>query len=198
MKFSSPTRSRRGVSDLHPTIPSDRRDSWRMSGGATPVYQTRFPERAFGSCATVFAVAAGIVAVANAVVPFAHGWWLVAFLALVGGLSQSLLGRGLSVLVARTGARRTVESTTWAQLALWNVGVVFVAMADLAAAPAGVLIGSVLLLAALGLFAVALRRTVATAVSPMPAGVIVYGVLIVFLAGSVILGAGLAEALPGQ
>jgi hypothetical protein len=145
-----------------------------------------------------FAGAAGTIAVANTIAPVAHGWWLVAYLALVGGLSQSLLGTGLSVLAIRTGARTPAESTTWSQFALWNTGVVIVAIADLAAAPVGVLIGSVLLLVALGFFAVALRQTKATAVSPMALGVIVYGLLIAFLVASVVVGAGLAEALPGQ
>jgi hypothetical protein len=158
----------------------------------------RLPESAFGWCATAFAGAAGIVAVANTIAPFDHGWWLVAYLALVGGFSQGLLGTGLSVLAIRTGAPRPAESTTWSQFALWNTGVVMVAIADLTAVSVGVLLGSVLLLAALGLFAVALRRTSATAVSPMPVGVIVYGLLIVFLVGSVVVGTGLAEALPGQ
>jgi hypothetical protein len=145
-----------------------------------------------------FAGAAGIIAVANTIAPIDQGWWLVAYLALVDGLSQSLLGTGLSALAIRTGARRSAESTTWSQFALWNTGVVLVAVADLTAVSIGVLLGSVLLLAALGLFAVALRRTSVTAVSPMPVGVLVYGLLIVFLVGSVFVGTGLAHALPGQ
>jgi hypothetical protein len=145
-----------------------------------------------------FAGAAGIIAVAVTLAPIDKGWWLVAYLALVGGLSQSLLGTGLSFLAIRTGARRPAESTTWSQVALWNMGVVMVAVADLTAVSVGVLLGSVVLLAALGSFAVALRRTSATAVSPMPVAVIVYGLLIVFLVGSVVVGTGLADALPGQ
>jgi hypothetical protein len=145
-----------------------------------------------------FAGAAGIIAVANTIAPFDHGWWLVAYLALVGGLSQSLLGTGLSALAIRTGDRRPAEATTWSQFALWNTGVVLVAIADLTAVSVGVLLGSVLLLAALGSFAVALRRTSVTAVSPMSVGVIVYGLLIMFLVGSVVVGTGLADALPGQ
>jgi hypothetical protein len=168
----------------------------RMSGRAT--LETRLPERAFGWGAMASAGAAGIIAIANAIAPIDHGWWLVAYLALVGGLSQSLLGTGLSALAIRTGARRPAESTTWSQFVLWNTGVVLVAAADLTAVSVGVLVGSVLLLAALGFFAVALRRTSATAVAPMPVGVIVYGLLIVFLVGSVVVGTGLAEALPGQ
>jgi hypothetical protein len=167
-----------------------------MSGRATP--KSRLPEGAFGWGAMAFAGAAGIIAVANTIAPFDHGWWLVAYLALVGGLSQSLLGTGLSALAIRTGDRRPAEATTWSQFALWNTGVVLVAIADLTAVSVGVLLGSVLLLAALGSFAVALRRTSVTAVSPMSVGVIVYGLLIMFLVGSVVVGTGLADALPGQ
>jgi hypothetical protein len=164
-----------------------------------PVVHTPFPERAFGWCAAAFAAAAAITAAVHAISSIPHGWWLVAYLALVGGLSQSLLGTGLAALVSRSGSHRPGAAATWSQLGLWNAGTVMVAIADLGGAPGGVLAGSALLLAALGMFAAALRRTRASARRPVPvAWISGYVLLIVFLAGSVLVGAGLAEALPGQ
>jgi hypothetical protein len=42
--------------------------------------------------AAAFLVAAVLVAAVRGLVPFAHGWWLVSYLVLVGGISQWLLG----------------------------------------------------------------------------------------------------------
>jgi hypothetical protein len=72
---------------------------------------------------------------------------------------------------------------------------VTVAVADLVEAPAAVLAGSVLLLAALALFSLELRRI---GRRPLGAWRVAYVALVAFLAVSVAVGAALAEALPGQ
>jgi len=154
------------------------------------------PGKLFEWCAAAFVGAAVVVVNANA--PVADGWWLVAYLALVGGLSQALLGTGLGAIVAAAGAQQPGQAATWSELALWNTGTLVVAIADLADAPAGVLTGSVLFLIALGVFAGGLRRTIVTARLPLSLWVVGYALLLVFLAGSVLVGAGLADALPGQ
>ena len=56
--------------------------------------------RGFAICASAFVVVAATVAVVQATAPFTHGWRLLAYLKLVGGLSQLLLGSGLSPRVA--------------------------------------------------------------------------------------------------
>jgi hypothetical protein len=146
-----------------------------------------------------YLMAAAAVAVVHAAAPIPHGWWLVSYLALVGGLSQALLGTGLAALASSTEAARATETEAWVRLALWNLGVVTVALADVAAAPVGVLAGSVLLLAALTRFAQRCLRIDAgrrrRSVGPL-AGV--YVALIAFLAASVVVGTALAGALPGQ
>lgn len=152
----------------------------------------------FARCASAFVVAAAIVAVARGATPFAHAWWLVAYLALVGGVSQALLGPGLSAIAARAGARGASHTTTAAQLVLWNVGTVAVAVAVVLDAPPGVLAGSVLLLVALGSFARSLRRTGAVALRRTRPWAVGYAALVVFLVSSVFVGAALAGALPGQ
>ena len=156
----------------------------------------RSPGREFSRCAIGSIFVAATVAVVHIATPITRGWWLVAYLILVGGLSQLLLGPGLSTITERAGARQASKQATRVQLVLWNVGAVLVAVADLASAPTGVLLGSVLLLGALGAFALSLRRAEQTAQRPIPAvwtgG---YVVLIAFLIGSVFVGAALAGAL---
>jgi len=128
--------------------------------------------------AAAFAVASIVVALVRTAVPFAHGWWLVAYLLLVGGVAQVLLAYGASP----AGHARSSRSSFW----LWNAGTLAVAISDLLGAPAGVLAGSLALLAALALFAARARRR-----AP-------YLLLILFLAGSVLVGCFLGRAFPWQ
>lgn len=145
----------------------------------------------FKGCAAAFTVAAAVAAGVRIATPYAHAWWLVAYLALVGGLSQFLLGPGLSAIVRRS-KRGTPSRRTWsAQLVLWNVGTALVAIAVLAGTSAGVIAGSVLLLAALSSFALSVRRT-GPVTRGWPLG---YMLLVLFLVSSVFTGAGLAGAL---
>ena len=144
----------------------------------------------FEACAGAFTLAAAIAAVVRIATPFGHGWWLVAYLALVGGLSQLLLGPGLNAIASSTG-RAPGAKTSSAQLVLWNAGTALVAIGVLAGTSAGVIAGSVLLLAALGSFAVSLGRT-GPVTHGWPLG---YLVLVLFLVSSVFTGAGLAGAL---
>jgi hypothetical protein len=135
-----------------------------------------------------FLLAAGIVAGVRAVAPFERGWWLVAYLALVGGLAQALLATGLP---APAGHRaRPVR--------LWSIGTIAVALADMLDAPGGVLAGSLALITALVLFA----RTAANGPSPPWRDAVrsrgLYLLLVVFMVASVVIGCYLADALPGQ
>lgn len=144
----------------------------------------------FEACAGAFTLAAAIAAGVRIATPFGHGWWLVAYLALVGGLSQLLLGPGLNA-IASSRRRAPGVRTSSAQLVLWNVGTALVAIGVLAGTSAGVIAGSVLLLAALGSFAVSLRRT-----GPVSRGwPLGYLLLVLFLVSSVFTGADLAGAL---
>jgi len=154
-------------------------------------------ERGFAICASVFVVVAGAVAVAQAAAPFTRGWWLIAYLILVGGLSQLLLGSGLVALARRSAARAPRPSATRAQLVLWNAGTVTVAIADLTEAPAGILAGSAALYGALALFGIELRRVRVTASRPSSFWFRGYVLLLVFLGACVVIGAALAGALPG-
>jgi hypothetical protein len=162
------------------------------------VFESPTANRRFVICAGAFVVASAAVAVVQATAPFARGWWLVAYLILVGGLSQLLLGSGLIALARRSAARKPGAMATRAELLLWNTGTVTVAVADLGEAPAGVLAGSVALYAALVLFAIGLRRVTITARRPPTRWLRGYALLLIVLGGSVLIGTGLAGALPGQ
>jgi hypothetical protein len=165
----------------------------------SPPHPVVRPERraghVFATCATAFVAAALIVAIVHAALPITRGWWLVAYLALVGGLSQALLGNGLLSFVKRTRARGPGTLATAGQLALWNGGTVLVAVADLGDSASGLLTGSALLLGALSLFATSLRRAGASTRRPARRWIFAYTTLLVFLAGSVVTGAGLAGSL---
>ena len=152
-----------------------------MSGGRT-----------FAIVAAAFLVAAALVAAVNAAAPMPHGWWLVAYLALVGGISQLLLGPGLMALARRGDAAAGGRGAWRARLALWNAGTVIVAVADLADAPGGVLAGSVMLTAALLLYASGLHEAIVTAHRPTTGWARAYVGLLAFLAISVVIGTVLA------
>ena len=116
----------------------------------------------------------------------------------MGGLSQVLLGPGLAAIVEAVDARGSSRPAAGAQLVLWNAGTVIVAVAVVLDSPGAVLLGSVLLLVALGSFAASLRRTGATARRPQRRWIVGYALLVAFLVSSVFVGAALAGALPGQ
>ena len=145
----------------------------------------------------VFLLAGALSAVVNTAASFDHGWWLVAYLSLVGGLSQMLLGVGQYVLAERTQSQTPPNTLPLAQLGLWSLGTVAVAAGDLAAARTVLLVGGALLLIDLVLFAVGLSRLKHKAARRAVAWERCYAALLAFLAVSVLVGSSLAGALPG-
>lgn len=139
-----------------------------------------------------YLTAAAGIAVVHAGSPVTRGWWLVAFLSLVGGVSQLLLGPGLLALSRRSGAPAPPRRTAGAELALWNGGTATVAIADLASSFAGVVGGGVLLGLALLLFARDLRTVRTAAPRPALEWVRAYAGLLGFLALSIAVGVLLA------
>jgi hypothetical protein len=135
--------------------------------------------------ACVLIVAGGLVAAVNSAAPFAHGSWLAAYLVLVGGVAQALLGIGRAGGgdPGRTSTRRRRR-----ELVLWNAGALLVALGVLVDVPGIVALGGAALLAALASFGTA----------PPAAGTrwgrLAYHGLIVALAGSVLVGCALAFA----
>ncbi|HET8656415.1 MAG TPA: hypothetical protein VFL93_12920 [Longimicrobiaceae bacterium] len=150
--------------------------------------------RAFTICAVIFLVAAAAIAVLRSFTPITRAWWLVAYLSLVGGISQLLLGPGLIGLAGQRGARLPARGARRAQLVTWNGGTLLVAVADLVPSAAGVLVGSIVLVVALVLFARGLREVSTTANRLARGWTAAYVVLLIFLAGSVVIGTLLAFA----
>lgn len=134
-------------------------------------------------------VAGGLVAAIDSAAPFGHGSWLAAYLVLVGGVSQLLLGLGCLFLPASAPS----PALRRAQIALWNAGNLAVAGGVLSSTAALVTAGSVALLAALGCFAfgAGLGRRGARG------RVVLYHGVVVALAASVLVGSALAGAAPG-
>lgn len=140
---------------------------------------------AFVACAGVLIVSGGAVAAVNSAAPFDRGSWLAAYLVLVGGVSQIVLGVGRAALPAPRPAR--------APLALWNLGSLVVPAGVLADLAPMVTVGSVALLAGLVLFARGLTppRRDARGLAAL------YLAFILGLAVSVIVGSAIAHAAPG-
>lgn len=145
----------------------------------------------------VFLLAAVLSAVVDTAASFHHGWWLVAYLSLVGGLSQMLLGAGQYMLAERTHCQTPPNTLLLTELGLWSVGTVAVAVGDLAGSSTVLLLGSALLLIDLGLFARGLARLQRAADRRAVALERCYAVLLLFLAISVLVGSSLGGALPG-
>jgi hypothetical protein len=142
--------------------------------------------------------AAVAAAIARSLQPFEHGWWLVAYLSLVGALSQAALVSGQGAIAAWQGrARAPVWLLRW-ELGLWNLGVVLVPVGVFAAVPAVLGLGSVALLAALALFVFGSCAPRAEQGQTARGWLYAYRALVMFLAGSVLVGTGLGEAYPWQ
>jgi hypothetical protein len=143
----------------------------------------------FLASASVLIVAGGAVAAVNSATPFGHGSWLAAYLVLVGGVSQGILGAGRLALHAPPLTRAVPA----AQLALWNIGSLAVPAGVLGDAPTLVTAGSVALLSALALFAAEARGRR----RDVRGRALAYLAIVVGLAVSVVIGSALADAAPG-
>jgi hypothetical protein len=151
---------------------------------------------AASASSAAFVIGAAVVGAANVAAPFERGWWLTAYLFLVGGLAQLLLVRGQDALT--TGPHHPSAFLAWAQWGLWNTGTAIVAVADMAQVMAAVDAGSVALLIALVLYHLGTRRPGATPGRHASALGCGYTALLVALGSCVLLGTFLAGALPGQ
>jgi hypothetical protein len=147
---------------------------------------------AFLASSGVLIVAGGAVAAVNSAAPFGHGSWLAAYLVLVGGVSQVVLGAGRLAL----RAPRPTPALLRAQLVLWNLGSLAVPAGVLADAPTLVTVGSVALLCALALFAAGAAGASGVRREARVRAV-VYLTIVVGLAASVVVGSALAGAVPG-
>jgi nitrite reductase (NO-forming) len=88
-----------------------------------------------------------------------HEWlhWLALHLAMLGGVSQLILGAGQFFVCAFLATAPPPRRMIAAQLLAWNVGTVLVAVGEPTATVALVDVGAVLIAVGLGLFAAALR-----------------------------------------
>lgn len=160
----------------------------QVADGKVSLAATRIRSSLFTICGSTHLLAAATVAVLNLNAPFTRGWWLVAYLSLVGGISQLLLGPGL-IAIARKADAEVPEPRAWKmKLILWNAGTVMVAAASMARTPAGVPAGSLLLFAALALFSTARRTVRASASDSAAAWLRLYGWLLGFLCVSIVVG----------
>lgn len=138
--------------------------------------------------ATAFLVVTAIVTVVRAATFFENGIWLIAFLLLVGCVAQMLLALGQAALRPEGAGRARIA----AEACLWNAGSVLVPLGTLTGGKAGVVIGSLSLVAALFLFA---RSALESPSGAQPLWSL-YWVFILFMAVSVLTGIGLSWSEP--
>jgi hypothetical protein len=161
-----------------------------------PVASRRPSARDVSVCAGLsFLAASAGIAVWRVAAPLPHGWWLVSFLALVGGVAQLLLTAGDAALVRSRSSIRARGSPR-RRLVLWNAGTLLVPVGVLAAARLAVVLGSALLVAALAAFSLELLGARSARDGPAPHWHLAYAALLAFLAASVVVGTALAWDLP--
>jgi hypothetical protein len=166
----------------------DRLGEWTVPASDAPAPPRRWSVDAIGAlslgAAGVLITAGGLVAAVNSAAPFTHGSWLAAYLVLVGGVAQALLGIGRAgVTATRASARRRRR-----ELVLWNGATLAVALGVLVDVPVVVALASAALLAALASFATA------TAAGAARWRRLAYHGLILALAASTLVGCVLAFA----
>lgn len=134
----------------------------RLRGAGVPVSQdetctellTRLP------AASVFLiVGSGCIVVGGSVAALTgpagldRGSWLAAYLVLVGGAAQIVLGGGQAWLSQRVPPAHTMRNEAWS----WNIGLVAVIVGTLASMPVVTSVGGAASVAALGWFNAAVR-----------------------------------------
>jgi hypothetical protein len=147
-----------------------------------------------GAGVSFLAASAGVAAV-HVTEGVPHGWWLVSFLGLVGGIAQLLLCAGCAALARSTPLSRAASSRRQAWL-LWNSGTLLVPFGVLADARLGVVLGSALLIAALRGHSLELLGSRRARASRAPRWQLAYAALLAFLCASVVVGTALAWDLP--
>jgi len=110
--------------------------------------------RPFAAVAGLAIVGGGIVAAVTRPTGFGNGSWLAAYLVLVVGVAQALLGGGQAVMAERPPAASTVR----AELVTWNLGAAAVVVGTLVTAPVLTTLGGVATAVALVLFLLGVRR----------------------------------------
>ena len=84
--------------------------------------------RTFVVVGSISVVGGGLVAAATGPTGFERGSWLAAYLVLVGGVAQVVLGAGQSWLAEDVPPHGSTRTEAWA----WNVGVVAVVVSRVA------------------------------------------------------------------
>lgn len=147
--------------------------------GSRPLW-SRGSTRLFTAVGAAAIIAAGLFSALTARAPSYHSAWLVAYLVLVVGVTQIVLGVGQSALAAR-GPRRGLVTAEFVLFVLGNLGVI---LGTLATLPLVVYAGSLLLVFALVGFAWAVQGSPSSKML-----VWAYRLFVVLMIVSVIIGA---------
>lgn len=141
-------------------------------------------------------VGAGAALLVGIVQPFDHGSWLIAYLVLVGFLAQVLLAVGQRALRSERGLGAPPSQDRFAQLLLWNLGVIAVPAGVLADTRLVVVVGSASLLTALASFADSARPGLSGPAARTTRLGWAYALLLLGMTASTLTGTGLAWDIP--
>jgi hypothetical protein len=111
------------------------------------------PFRVLTGLGALSVVAGGVVAAVTGPLELDKGSWLAAYLVLVSGVSQFVIGQA----PARLAVRPISSRWAWSLVASWNLGNAAVISGTLLALPQLVDVGSVLLVLGLGIAAFSVR-----------------------------------------
>lgn len=134
-------------------------------------------------------VVGGLVAAATAPAPSEHGSWAAAYLVLVAGVAQLVLGVGQAALAAQLPSRRVAE----VQALAWNLGNAAVIAGTLLGVTTVVDAGGALLVGALVLFVRTSRTTERTGGEALKWARHAFRSLVVLLCMSIPIGLALAQ-----
>lgn len=136
----------------------------------------------FAAIGSVCIVGGGLLAAVTAHAPSEHATWAVAYLVLVCGVAQVVVGAGQAALVSSARSARA----RWAELIAWNLGNAGVIAGTVADQLWLTVLGSALLAVSLALFLVASRGAARTVL------VMLYRVVLVVVLISIPVGITLA------
>lgn len=125
----------------------------RLGGRLVERWPAAWPFFGIGSLSII---AGGFVAAVTRPTGFDLGSWLAAFLVLVGGVAQLVLGLGQAWMAAE----HPRPSVVAAEILLWNIGMALTVVGSLTSIPVVTTIGAPLVIAALVLFLLGVRNAI--------------------------------------
>ncbi len=148
---------------------------------------------AFFLAAVAFGLAGAVLAIADAIEPWAWGRWLALHLLFIGGVSQLILGASQFFAGAFLATDPPPRPLVRAQFCCWNAGTICLAIAVPERVEALTIAGAALLLGGLALYAAGLKAMSGRALNRAPWATRWYLLAAAFLVPGVVAGVAMAN-----